>query len=97
MKPNILFLLLFICTGLVFGQFENISAFEQKLIKNEITGNNVAMVYQGGEVVYHHIENSMHKQGKYINNNSIFPIWSSPPKSIYSISGTHYSFNKLKF
>tara|TARA_B100002019_G_scaffold238223_1_gene213249 strand:- start:412 stop:1551 length:1140 start_codon:yes stop_codon:yes gene_type:complete len=86
MKPNILFLSLFICTGLVFGQFENITAFQQKLIKNEITGSNVAMVYQGGEVVYHHIENSMHKHGKYINNNSIFPIWSmSKPVTIVAM------------
>jgi hypothetical protein len=69
MKPNILFLSLFICTGLVFGQFENIIAFQQKLIKNEITGSNVAMVYQGGEVVYHHIENSMPFMPQILNKN----------------------------
>lgn len=68
--------ILFTFTQLVFSQFENINSFQKKLIQNEITGSNVAMVYKDGKVVYHHIENSFHSKGKSISNNSIFPIWS---------------------
>ena len=44
------------------------------------------MVYQDGEVIYHHIENSMHANGKSIYHNSIFPIWSmSKPITIVAM------------
>ena len=58
----------------VFSQFENITELQKKLIEEEITGSNVAMVYQNGEIIYHHIENSLHQNSKNIYNNSIFPI-----------------------
>jgi len=79
-------LLFLIFNQIVFSQFENISSFQKKLIHNEITGSNVAMVYQDGKVIYHHIENSFHSKGKSINNNSIFPIWSmSKPITIVAM------------
>lgn len=71
---------------LTFSQFEEINSFQKKLIQNEITGSNVAMVWQDGQEIYHHIENSFHSKGKAINTNSIFPIWSmSKPITIVAM------------
>ena len=70
----------------IFSQFEEVKDFQKKLISNEITGSNVAMVYKDGKVVYHHIENSLHRNGKSIDHNSIFPIWSmSKPITIIAM------------
>ena len=33
----------------VFSQFEEVKDFQKKLISNEITGSNVAMVYKDGK------------------------------------------------
>ena len=75
MKKNLL--ILFLCAfNISFSQFEKINSFQNKLIENEITGSNVALVLQNGKVIYHNIENSYHTNGKPINENSIFPIWS---------------------
>ncbi len=75
MKKNLL--LLFLCAfNISFSQFEKINTFQNKLIENEVTGSNVALVWQNGKVIYHNIENSYHTNGKPINENSIFPIWS---------------------
>jgi CubicO group peptidase (beta-lactamase class C family) len=71
---------------LTFSQFVEINSFQKKLIQNEITGSNVAMVWQDGQEIYHHIENSFHSKGKAINTNSIFPIWSmSKPITIVAM------------
>ncbi|MDA1288807.1 MAG: serine hydrolase [Bacteroidetes bacterium] len=80
-------LLLFLCAyNLGFSQLEKVNTFQKKLIENEITGSNVALVWQNGNVIYHHIENSFHENGKPINNNSIFPIWSmSKPITIVTM------------
>ena len=85
MKKNLL--LLFICVfNISFSQFEKINTFQSKLIENEITGSNVALVWQNGKVIYHNIENSYHTNGKPINENSIFPIWSmSKPITIVAM------------
>ena len=59
-----------------YSQFEAIQSYQKNLITDEVTASNVALVFQDGEVIYHHIENSMNPYGKPIYNNSIFPIWS---------------------
>tara|TARA_Y100000022_G_scaffold198168_1_gene208004 strand:- start:2082 stop:3218 length:1137 start_codon:yes stop_codon:yes gene_type:complete len=85
MKKNLL--LLFLCAfNISFSQFEKINTFQNKLIENEVTGSNVALVWQNGKVIYHNIENSYHSNGKPINENSIFPIWSmSKPITIVAM------------
>ena len=81
------FIILFICAfNISFSQFEKINTFQSKLIENEITGSNAALVWQNGKVIYHNIENSYHTNGKPINENSIFPIWSmSKPITIVAM------------
>ena len=75
-----------ISMNIALCQFENISDFQKKLIESETTGSNVAMVYQNGKILYHHIENSMDSKGKNIYYNSIFPIWSmSKPITIVAM------------
>jgi CubicO group peptidase (beta-lactamase class C family) len=59
-----------------FSQFENIKSFQKDLITEALTGSNVALIYQGGKLIYHHIQNSKNPGDKDINNNTIFPIWS---------------------
>ena len=86
MKKILTLTLILLNSTLVFSQFENITDFQKKLIQEEITGSNVAMVYQNGEIIYHHIENSFHQNSKNIYNNSIFPIWSmSKPVTIVAM------------
>jgi len=53
------FLALFLLAQTIsFSQFDNIKSFQKKLIQEEKTGSNVAMVYKDGNMIYHHIENS---------------------------------------
>jgi CubicO group peptidase (beta-lactamase class C family) len=80
-------LILYLCAfNISFSQFEKINTFQNKLIENEITGSNVALVWHNGKVIYHNIENSYHTNGKPINENSIFPIWSmSKPITIVAM------------
>lgn len=73
MRNLILFLFL-VTINISFSQFDKINKFQIKLIENEITGSNVALVWQNGKVIYHNIENSYHANGKPINENSIFPF-----------------------
>ena len=56
MKKILTLTLILLNSTFVFSQFENITDFQKKLIEEEITGSNVAMVYQNGEIIYHHIE-----------------------------------------
>lgn len=82
--------LLFFANSLSFSQFNEIKLLQEKLIVDEITGSNVALVYKEGSVVYFNIQNSGKIGDKNISNQSykpyketIFPIWSmSKPISI---------------
>ena len=82
--------LLFFANSLSFSQFNDIKLLQKKLIIDEITGSNVALVYKEGSVVYFNIQNSGKIGDKNISNQSykpyketIFPIWSmSKPISI---------------
>ena len=82
--------LLFFANSLSFSQFNEIKLLQKKLIVDEITGSNVALVYKEGCVVYFNIQNSGKIGDKNISNQSykpyketIFPIWSmSKPISI---------------
>ena len=56
MKKILTLTLILLNSTFVFSQFESITDFQKKLIEEEITGGNVAMVYQNGEIIYHHIE-----------------------------------------
>tara|TARA_B100000287_G_scaffold317264_1_gene300976 strand:+ start:1234 stop:2466 length:1233 start_codon:yes stop_codon:yes gene_type:complete len=53
-----------------------ILSFQKKLISDELTGSNVAMVVKDGEIIYNQIVNSEKLGDKDINTNTIFPIWS---------------------
>ena len=48
----------------------------KSLIDNEITGSNVALVYQNGKKIYHEVVQSGKDGDKGINVDTIFPIWS---------------------
>ena len=76
-------LFLFLINSLSFSQFNEIELLQKKLISDEITGSNVALVYKEGNVVYFNIQNSGKVGDKNIYNQSykpyketIFPIWS---------------------
>ena len=76
-------LFLFLINSLSFSQFNEIELLQKKLISDEITGSNVALVYKEGNVVYLNIQNSGKVGDKNISNQSykpyketIFPIWS---------------------
>ena len=79
---KIVFILLLVNT-MVFSQFDEIKLLQKKLISNEITGSNVALVYKEGRAIYFNIENSGKEGDKNISsqsykpyNETIFPIWS---------------------
>ena len=82
--------LLFFSIFFSFSQFNESKLLQKKLIVDEITGSNVALVYKEGSVVYFNIQNSGKIGDKNISNQSykpyketIFPIWSmSKPISI---------------
>ena len=81
------FLALFLLAQTIsFSQFENIKSFQKKLIQEEKTGSNVAMVYKDGNMIYHHIENSNKPGDRNIDGGTIFPVWSmSKPITIVSV------------
>ena len=82
---NFLALLLLVHT-ISFSQFDNIKSFQKKLIQEEKTGSNVAMVYKDGNMIYHHIENSNKPGDKNIDRGTIFPVWSmTKPITIVSV------------
>jgi CubicO group peptidase (beta-lactamase class C family) len=81
MKHLTLFLILI--NSLSFSQFNEIELLQKKLISDEITGSNVALVCKEGNVIYFNIQNSGKVGDKNIYNQSykpyketIFPIWS---------------------
>ncbi len=75
MKTVLLFLVLS-KTVLLWAEFEPVHAFQKALIDEEITGSNVAMVFQEGEVTYHHTQNSGKPGDKDIGPDTLFPIFS---------------------
>ena len=86
MKKLSFLFLLFLSTNSVFSQFEKIQSFQRNLIDSGITASNVALVFKDGKVIYHNVENSMNPNGKPINNNTMFPIWSmSKPITIVAM------------
>ena len=92
-KILIMSLCFLIENNLAYSQFEAVKNFQKKIIKNEITGSNVVMIYKEGKVVFFNAENSNLIGDKKINNQSykpyqetLFPIWSmSKPITVVSI------------
>ena len=89
---TISFLILF-QNNLGYSQFKAVKDFQKEIIKNEITGSNVVMIYKEGKVVFLNAENSNLIGDKKISNQSykpyqetLFPIWSmSKPITVVSI------------
>ena len=89
---TISFLILF-QNNLGYSQFDAVKDFQKEIIKNEITGSNVVMIYKEGKVVFLNAENSNLMGDKKISNQSykpyqetLFPIWSmSKPITVVSI------------
>ena len=85
--------LILIGNNLAYSQFEAVKNFQKEIIKNEITGSNVVMIFKEGKVVFLNAENSNLIGDKKINNQSykpyqetLFPIWSmSKPITVVSI------------
>ncbi len=92
-KILIMSLFILIENNLAYSQFEAVKNFQKEIIKNEITGSNVVMIFKEGKVVYLNAENSNLIGDKKINNQSykpyqetLFPIWSmSKPITVVSI------------
>ena len=86
-------LLILIGNKIAYSQFEAVKNFQKEIIKNEITGSNVVMIFKEGKVVFLNAENSNLIGDKKINNQSykpyqetLFPIWSmSKPITVVSI------------
>jgi CubicO group peptidase (beta-lactamase class C family) len=90
MKKIILTFIFFAFISNVYSQFEKIETFQKNLIEDEVTGSNVALVFKDGEVLYHHIENTKNPHGKPIDDNTIFPLWStSKPITIVAMMILH--------
>lgn len=89
---NTLFCLLTFLFGnnLLFGQFQDIHDFQKRIIQQERTGSNVAMVFRDGKTLYHNICNSGKPGDMDIDENTIFPIWSmSKPITIVAMMTLH--------
>ncbi len=84
---------IFIQSKLAHPQFEAVKSFQKEIIKKEITGSNIMMIYKEGKVVFLNAENSNLIGDKKISNQSykpyeetLFPIWSmSKPITVVSI------------
>ena len=66
-----------------FSQFDEVKLLQEKLINEEVTGSNVAMVYKEGKTIFFNIQNSGKVGDKNISIQSykpyketLFPIWS---------------------
>lgn len=72
------------------GAEERLWAFQASLIEEEITGSNMALVFQDGEVTYRHVENSGKEGDRDITGETLFPIWSmSKPITIVAMLTLH--------
>ena len=86
-------ILILIGNNIAYSQFQAVKNFQKEIIKNEITGSNVVMIFKEGEVVFLNAENSNLIGDKKINNQSykpyqetLFPIWSmSKPITVVSV------------
>ena len=76
--------------GIDGGAEERLEAFQASLIEEEITGSNMALVFQDGEVTYRHVENSGKEGDRDITDETLFPIWSmSKPITIVAMLTLH--------
>ena len=64
-------LFVLIQNNLSHSQFEAVKNFQKELIKNEITGSNIVMIYKEGKVVFLNAENSNMIGDKKINKETI--------------------------
>ena len=72
------------------ANFESLRTFQSSVIEQEETGSNVALVYQDGQTIYYHAENSSKPGDKPITPSTIFPIWSmSKPITIVAMMALH--------
>ena len=55
---------------------DSIRGYQQSLIKNEITGSNVVMIYRDGKRAYFQAVQSGKTGDRDINASTLFPIWS---------------------
>lgn len=93
MKKQCFFILLLFFITESYSQFNNIKNFQKKIIEDEITGSNTAMIFKDGKTLFYNIENSGKKGDNNISNQSykpnletIFPIWSmSKPITIVAM------------
>ena len=77
MKHILLCLLVSLCGNhTLCGQFQEIHDFQKRIIEQERTGSNVAMVFRHGKTIYQNICNSGQAGDMDINENTIFPLWS---------------------
>jgi hypothetical protein len=71
---NFIFTFFFFFISTVYAQFEKIETFQKNLIEDEVTANNVALIFKKGKVQNHPVENTPSLHGKAIDNNTLFPI-----------------------
>ena len=69
-------ILLFLSFSITQADFNAVREFQKAIIKEEITGSNVAMVFHNGRTVYYHEENSLKPGDKNITPDTIFRIFS---------------------
>ncbi len=82
--------LIFLSSAIAHAGFESLREFQKSIIEEEMTGSNVAMVYQNEKTVYYHAENSLKPGDKSVTPKTIFPIWSmSKPITIVAMMTLH--------
>ena len=94
MKPILFILTSFLITWPMACYSEDmddaIRKFQQSLIVREITGSNVAMVYQDNKRLYHEAVQSKKEGDQNIDVNTLFPIWSmTKPITIVAMMKLH--------
>lgn len=68
----------------------NLSLLQKRLVDEEVTGSNVAMVFRNGKTIYHEVANSGKEGDRDIKADTIFPIWSmSKPITIVAMMTLH--------
>ena len=69
---------------------EKLTALQEELIENEVTGSNVVLVGLDGEVVHRSVRNSGRQGDRDITEETLFPIWSmSKPITIVAMMTLH--------
>ncbi len=72
----IIILIFFSCLSNNNSESNPINKFQKKLIEDETTGSNVAMVFKDDKIIYKQVVNSGKDGDKDINDDTIFPVWS---------------------